>query len=92
KDPKFFTYLTDSRASAIRIRLGDARLKLKNAEEKYGLIVLDAFTSDSIPVHLLSLQALDLYLSKLAPGGILAFHISNRYLELEPLLGDLAGA
>lgn len=92
KDPKFFTYLTDSRASAIRIRLGDARLQLKNAEEKYGLIVLDAFSSDSIPVHLLSLQALDLYLSKLAPGGILAFHISNRYLELEPLLGDLAGA
>src|SRR5258705_7791661 len=71
--------------------LGDARLQLRNAPAAgYGLIVLDAFSSDAIPVHLVTQQALDLYLSKLAQGGILAFHISNRSLDLKPILADLA--
>jgi len=66
-------------------------LSLQNAEPgHYGLIVLDAFSSDAIPVHLVTQQALDLYLSKLTEGGILAFHISNRSLDLKPILADLA--
>jgi hypothetical protein len=54
------------------------------------VIVVDAFSSDAIPVHLVTEQALDLYLSKLAPGGMLAFHVSNRSLNLKPILADLA--
>jgi hypothetical protein len=59
---------------------------------RYDLLVLDAFSSDAIPVHLLTREALQLYRDKLAPGGLIAFHISNRYLDLEPVLGDLAAA
>jgi hypothetical protein len=59
-------------------------------EGHYGLIVIDAFSSDSVPAHLLTTQALDLYLGKLAPDGVLAFHISNHYLNLEPLLAGLS--
>ena len=57
---------------------------------KYGMLVVDAFSSDSIPLHLVTREALQLYLSKLAPAGLLVFHISNRCLELEGVLGDLA--
>ncbi len=56
----------------------------------YGLIVLDAFSSDGIPVHLLTREALAVYLSRLGPRGLIAFHISNRYLDLEPVIRDLA--
>jgi hypothetical protein len=62
------------------------------ADRSYDLILLDAFSSDAIPVHLLTREALQLYRDKLAPGGLIAFHISNRYLDLEPVLGDLAAA
>jgi hypothetical protein len=73
--------------------LGDARLRLREAPPHgYGLLVLDAFSSDAIPLHLVTQEALDLYLAKLAPRGLLAFHISNRCLNLEPVLGDLAAA
>ena len=64
------------------IVLGDARLTLADVKEPADVIVLDAFSSDVVPVHLLTREALDLYMSKLAPGGALVFHISNRYLEL----------
>jgi len=57
---------------------------------RYGLLVLDAFSSDAIPLHLVTREALQLYVSKLAPGGLLVFHISNRCLDLEGVLGDLA--
>ncbi|MGH9145114.1 MAG: spermidine synthase, partial [Vicinamibacterales bacterium] len=91
KDSRYFTYLTDSPART-EIVLGDARLSLRRAANgEFDLLILDAFSSDAVPVHLLTREALDLYLSKLAPGGILAFNISNRYVELKPLLGDLAG-
>jgi hypothetical protein len=71
--------------------LGDARLSLRNApDHDYGLIILDAFSGDSIPIHLLTREALRLYLMKLAPGGLLVFHISNRYLDLAPTLGAQA--
>jgi spermidine synthase len=90
--PDYFTFLAGSKGK-IDIVLGDGRLTLAHApDQAYGLIVVDAFSSDAIPLHLITREAVQLYLSKLAPGGVLAFHISNRYLNLEPVLGDLAGA
>jgi hypothetical protein len=91
-DTQWFTYLADCRAK-LRVVLGDARLSLATAPPRaYDLIVLDAFSSDSIPIHLLTREALHLYLEKLADGGIVAMHISNRYLRLEPIVGRLAEA
>jgi hypothetical protein len=90
-NPRYFTYLRDCRAESIDVILGDARLKLREARDgSFGLIVLDAFSSDSLPVHLLSREAIRLYRSKLAPGGVLAFNLSNRYLDLDPVLGRQA--
>jgi spermidine synthase len=87
---KYFTYLDDSRAR-VRTVAGDARLTLAGAAQgRYDLIVVDAFSSDAIPLHLLTREALRLYLSRLARDGLLAFHISNRYLNLEPVLANLA--
>ena len=89
--PAYFTYLQKCAAATTDIVLGDARLQLQNAPDHYyGLIVLDAFNSDAIPVHLLTQEAVELYLSKLAPGGMLAFHISNRSLRLDSVLANLA--
>ena len=91
QNTEYFTYLQKCAAGATRIVLGDARLQLQNAPDNhYGLIVLDAFNSDAIPVHLLTQEAIDLYTSKLAAGGMLAFHISNRSLQLAGVLSDLA--
>ena len=90
-DPRYFTFLRDSRAN-VRIVLGDARLTLARARPGYGLIVMDAFSSDSIPVHLLTVESLRMAMSKLVPKGLLAFHISNRYLDLEPVLAANARA
>ena len=89
-EPKYFTYLRDC-PPAKRIVLGDARLSLTQApDSSFDYIVLDAFSSDAIPVHLMTREAVQLYLSKLAPGGSIAFHISNRYLSLEPVLVEIA--
>lgn len=70
-----------------RMILGDARLSLRTAPpHTYHFLIMDAFNSDAIPVHLLTIEALQLYLNKLTPDGILLFHISNRYLNLAPVL------
>jgi SAM-dependent methyltransferase len=90
RDPRYFTYLSNCAPQA-RVVLGDARLSLDEApDHAYGIIVLDAFSGDSIPMHLLTREALRIYLRKLASGGLLAFHISNRYLDLHQVLGNLA--
>jgi hypothetical protein len=90
EDPRWFTLLHQC-APGAKIVLGDARIELQSAPDAhYELIVLDAFSGDSIPMHLLTREALALYLRKLAPGGILAFHVSNIYLDLAPTLGNLA--
>jgi spermidine synthase len=90
-DPRYFTFLRDCTTAPYRVILGDARLRMREAAAgQYGLIIMDAFSSDSVPAHLLTTEALDLYLSKLADDGLLAFHISNRYLDLEPLLSGLS--
>ena len=91
RDTRYFTFLEDSRAASIAVVLGDARLRLGDApDHAYGLIVLDAFSSDAIPTHLLTREALRLYRAKLKEGGILAFHISNKCIDLAPILGALA--
>jgi hypothetical protein len=90
RDPRWFTFLRDSRAR-IDVVLGDARLRLAEAPAgAYGLLVVDAFSSDAIPVHLITREALRLYAAKLAPRGVMAFHISNRFVDLEPVLAELA--
>ncbi len=90
RTPEYFSYLRDC-APDTAMAIGDARLSLANAPDQgYDLIVLDAYSSDSIPVHLITREALALYRAKLAPGGVLAFHISNLYLDLKPVLGNLA--
>jgi hypothetical protein len=86
-----FTYLADSPASELKIVLGDARLRLQEAaDHSFGLIVLDAFSSDSVPTHLINREALQLYNAKRAKGGLLVFNITNRYLDLESVLARLA--
>jgi hypothetical protein len=86
-DPKWFTFLSDSKAK-VNVVPGDGRLSVSKASDGgFGLLVLDAFSSDSIPVHLITREAMALYLTKLAPGGVIAYHISNRYLDLAPVLG-----
>jgi SAM-dependent methyltransferase len=96
-DPTYFTFLSDAaaRAAVLRVEMGDARVRLEAVKrerpgEQYDLMIVDAFSSDAIPVHLLTRQAVRLYLDVLAPGGVLVFHISNRYLELEPVVANLA--
>ena len=91
RNPRFFTYLRDSQADTIDIILGDARQCLAGApDHAYQIIVLDAFSSDAVPVHLLSREAIGLYHTKLSEGGLLVFNLSNRYLDLDPLLGRQA--
>ena len=90
QDPRYFTFLRDCNPN-VRVVLGDARISLKAAPDHYyGLIVIDAFSGDSIPAHLLTREALQLYLKKLEPNGILVFHISNNYLDLQPVVASLA--
>jgi hypothetical protein len=90
RDPRYFTLLRDCAPQA-RVILGDARISLASEPDgTHDLIILDAFTSDAIPVHLLTREALELYFRKLSPHGVLAFHISNRYFDLRPVLSRLA--
>jgi len=89
RDPSMFTFLSDSR-SALTFTTGDGRLELaKTPDGTFGLIVVDAFTSDAIPVHLLTREAIALYVRKLSPGGVLALHITNANLELSPIVDGL---
>ena len=85
-----FTYLRDS-AAKIDIVQGDARSSLTKEEpQKFDVLVIDAFSGDAIPLHLLTTQAIALYQKHLAPGGVLAFHISNQHVNLEPEIALLA--
>jgi hypothetical protein len=90
EDARYFSFLHHCAPHA-DIVLGDARLRLREApDDHYGLIVLDAFSGDSIPMHLVTREALALYQHKLAPHGVIAFHISNIYMNLGPTLDALA--
>ena len=89
---KYFTYVNDAkkRGADVNIILGDARIQLESNDEKYALLLIDAFSSDSIPIHLLTKQSMELYKSHLTEHGLLALHISNRYIDLEPVVARLA--
>lgn len=90
QDPAYFSFLTDALAT-IRVVLGDGRLAIaREPDASYDCIVLDAFSSDSVPVHLLTREAVELYASKLRPGGVLLFHLSNRHLDLGPFAAAAA--
>lgn len=86
-----FSYLSDSAAS-VEIVIGDARLQLeREPSQKFDVLAVDAFSSDAIPVHLITRQAVNVYLRHLKPDGIVVFHVSNRFLDLAPVLGGIAG-
>lgn len=90
RDSGHFTFLADSPAQ-VRTVIGDARLSLLGvADGSFDLIVIDAFSSDAIPVHLLTREAIALYRAKLTPQGMIAFNITNNYLNLAPVLAALA--
>ena len=85
-DTRYFHYL-DLCAKTAKMRIGDARLSLAaEPEQQFDLLVMDAFSSDSVPTHLLTKEAIQLYFRKLKPDGILAFHITNRHLLLKKVL------
>ncbi len=87
--PRLFSFLADCQGEA-EVVVGDARLSLRRVPRSFDLLAIDAFSSDSVPIHLLTREALRLYLERLAPRGILLFHISSRYLALAPMLAELA--
>ncbi len=90
EDRSLFTYLSDC-GSPYNIIVGDARLRLADKDDhSYDIIVADAFSSDSIPVHLVTLEAFQLYHSKLKENGLIVVNISNRYLDLLPIMSEAA--
>jgi spermidine synthase len=91
-NPAYFSYLSQCAPNAT-MRVGDARLSLeKEPDQHFDLLVMDAFSSDSVPTHLLTKEALELYFKKLKPNGILAFHMTNRHLSLKKVLSINAEA
>ena len=95
KDPAYFTYLKECTAKVDLIP-GDARLSLQNeleqkSAQQFDVLVIDAFTGDSIPIHLLTAEAFEIYLQHLRnPDGVIAIHITNRYLDLRPVISSAA--
>jgi len=90
ENPDLFTYLNDT-AAKYEIVMGDAKLSLaKQPDGKFDLLLMDAFSSDAIPIHLITREAVELFFKKLKPNGILLVHISNRHLDLAPVVGNIA--
>jgi len=88
RDPRLFTYL---RECPSRVVVGDGRRSLdREPPGRFGLLAVDAFNSDAIPIHLITREAIELYLARVGPHGALLFHISNRYVDLEPVLANAA--
>jgi len=91
RDPSRFSYIS-SCAPDVPVVLGDARLTLAETSDQYDLIVLDAFSSDAIPIHLMTREAMATYVSRLAPHGIVLMHVSNRHMELSSVVAGIAHA
>lgn len=92
QDPKYFTYLTNCRVKP-EIRMGDARLTLaREPPGRFDVLLIDAFSSDAIPIHLITREALEMYIRALAPHGLLMVHLSNRHLRLAPVVAGAAAA
>src|SRR5262249_61659800 len=91
---EYFTYLPDAERRGVKVQnfLGDGRLQIQNQapDGTYDLLFMDAFSSDSVPVHLLTKEAVQIYLKKLAPGGIIVINVANTYLDFKPVFGNLA--
>jgi hypothetical protein len=89
-DPRYFTFLSEARGD-VEVILGDGRRGLRSLPDgQQDLVILDAFASDAVPIHLLTKEALELYFKKLGPSGALLIHISNRHLRLEtPVMAGL---
>jgi SAM-dependent methyltransferase len=89
KNPKNFTFISKCQPD-IDIAIGDARLTIaKEPDSSFDLFIIDAFSSDAIPVHMLTKEAVQLFLSKLKPDGVVVLHTSNRYLDLNSVLGAI---
>ncbi len=88
--PAYFSFLSECCQGRYEIVLGDGRLQLAATSRQYDVMIFDAFSSDAVPVHLLTREALAMYLSKLAPDGVLVFHASNMHLDLSRVLAALA--
>ncbi|MET0441527.1 MAG: fused MFS/spermidine synthase [Casimicrobiaceae bacterium] len=85
-----FSYLKDSDAT-IELPLGDARLTLeREPPQNFDVLAIDAFSSDAIPVHLITREAVEVYLKHMKPDGVIAFHVTNRYLDLVPVVEGIA--
>jgi len=90
RDPRLFSFLRDCPVRP-PIVTGDGRRSLEREPKgSFSLVAVDAFSSDAIPLHLITREAIELYLSRIAQGGSLLFHLTNRYLRLEPVLGNIA--
>jgi spermidine synthase len=90
RNPSLFSYLRDSRGQ-IEVVVADGRLAMaREPDGRFGVLVIDAFSSDSMPVHLLTREAMALYLRKLRPGGLLALNVTGRYFDLGPVVAELA--
>jgi hypothetical protein len=89
RDSGQFTFFTSGPVQPALV-LGDARLQLARSTERYGLLIIDAFSSDAVPIHLLTREALQIYWDHLRADGLLVFNISSRYFDLEGVLADLA--
>ena len=89
---QWFTYLDDCKGK-VQVVTGDGRLLMQDVKKdtnEYDIIMVDAFTGDSIPTHLLTREAIKIYLSHLSQGGIIVFHVSNRFYDLRPVLASAA--
>ena len=92
RNPSLFTFLSDCTPNA-KVRLGDGRITMASAPDRtYDVIVVDAFGGDAVPVHLLTREAIELYLAKLRPDGVLLFNISNKYVDIATVLSGEAAA
>lgn len=92
RDPERFRFVSECAPSA-PIIVGDARLTVqKKPAQSFDYLLVDAFSSDAIPVHLVTKEAIDMFVSRLSENGILAVHISNRYIDLTPFLARIAAA
>ena len=85
---EYFTFLSDCKPP--KITVGDGRLELAKLDERFDAIIIDAFSSDSIPVHVITTEAVQMYLQHLKPNGIIIAHISSRFFQLDPMLGAIA--
>lgn len=91
RDPALFTFMSQC-APDSPTHLGDARMVLAGQELSFDILVIDAYSSDAVPVHLTTSEAMQIYLDRLAPGGVLVYHISNRYFDIQKPLARSAEA